>query len=328
MRKKDNISRREFMIASAGAVVSLAAWSPDQKSPYDPKGLPTRLLGKTGVQVPVIGFGTGSRYCSMPDEEKALAMLNHALDKGLYHWDTASVYSGQQGTVISEERLGKVLKTRRKEVFLASKVSSRDPEKAKAEFERSLKRLQTDRIDLYQIHSIESMDDVDTLFKKGGLVEFIDDLKSQGLVRFVGFSCHTSAQAMVAMIERYDFDTMLFALNHWENYGKERREEDAVSAALKKKMGIMAMKVVRPRETVKSISTTRLIEYALSLPDISSAVIGMDSIEVMDANVNLLRNFKKLSPEEMDRIRVSLNPFFQNKQLEWLQPGYHDGLYA
>jgi aryl-alcohol dehydrogenase-like predicted oxidoreductase len=328
MKIKENISRREFMISSAGAVVSLAAWSPATKSSYDPKGLPTNLLGKTGIQVPYIGFGTGSRFCSVADEDIGLAILNHALDNGLYYWDTASGYKGSDGKVVSEERLGKVLKSRRKEVFLATKVGSRDIEKAKKELERSLKRLHTNQIDLYQIHNVKNMEDVEELFKSDGLVRFLDDLKSQGIIRFTGFSGHTSAKAMQAMADRYDFDTMLVALNHYQRYGQERREQDAISTAHKKNMGIMAMKVIRPRETVKNISSTELVNYALSLPKVSTSLIGMESIKIMNANIEIIKNFKPLSPDEMNRIRMTLNPFFHDKNLEWMQPGYTDSMYA
>jgi len=326
--KKENITRRDFLATSAGAVVSLAAWTPNVKSVYNPKGLPTKILGKTGVQIPYIALGTGSRYCSVSDEQSGLAILNHALDNGLYYWDTASIYQSSDGKVISEERLGKVLKTRRKEVFLATKVSSRNKDKAKVELEQSLKRLQTDKIDLYQIHSVTDMDDVEELFKPNGLVSFIDDLKASGVVRFVGFTGHTSAKALKAMVERYDFDTMLFSLNHHKSHGNERREEDAMPAAHKKGMGILVMKVVRPRETVKNISSTELIHYALSLPEMSAAVIGQESIDVLNTNIEIIRNFKPLSKEEMERIRVALNPFYKNRQLEWMQPGYIDGMYA
>jgi len=326
--KEEKISRRDFLLTSAGAVVSIAAWSPGLKSTYDPKGLPTRSLGKTGVQVPFIALGTGSRFCALKDELQGLTILNHALDNGLYYWDTASLYSNSDGSVISEERLGKVLKKRRNEVFLSTKVSSRNPDEAKAELERSLKRLQTDHIDLYQIHSVNDMDDVETLFKTDGLVKFVDDVKRQGIVRFVGFTGHASAKALKSMVERYDFDTMLCALNHYRDSGNEPREEEAITAAAKKGMGILVMKVIRPRETVKNISSEKLVNYALSLPAISCAVIGQDSVDVLKANIEIIRNFKPLPKEEMDRIRTALVPFYNNKKLEWLQPHYTDGQYS
>jgi aryl-alcohol dehydrogenase-like predicted oxidoreductase len=325
---KKKFTRREFIITSTGAVITLAVKTPALTSPYDPKGLPTRPLGKTGVQVPYIGLGTGKRYCSVSDEETGLAILNHALDNGLYYWDTASIYKSNDGKVISEERLGKVLKTRREEVFLATKVRSRNIDDAKAELEQSLKRLQTDQIDLYQIHMVTDMNDVEELFKPKGLVRFVDDLKSQGVVRFIGFTGHTSAEALKTMAERHNFDTILFSLNHHRRNNKERREEDAMSAAYKKQMGIIAMKVIRPRETVKSVSSTELIHYALSLPGMSSALLGQESIEIINANLEVIRNFKPLSKDEMERIRFALNPFYKNKHLEWMHPHYIDGMYT
>lgn len=329
MAKKGKFTRREFIITSAGALAAIAAGTADAaKTAYNAQGLPTKVLGKTGVQLPYIGLGTGSRFCTVADEEKGLAILNYALDNGLYYWDTASIYRSWSTKVISEERLGKVLKTRRKEVFLATKVSSRNLDEAKQELEQSLKRLQTDQIDLYQIHMVTDMDDVDALFKPHGLVRFVDDLKARGVVRFVGFTGHHSAKALKAMVERYDFDTMLFSLNHHGAEKDGRREEDAMSAAHKKGMGIMAMKVVRPRETVKSISANELISYALSLPGISSALLGQESIEIIKSNIEIIRNFKALSKDEMERIRIALQPFYNNKKLEWMDAHYKDGLYS
>ena len=112
----------------------------------DAKGLPTRVLGKSGIAVPIIGVGTGSRFCKLEDPEKSVELLNAALDSGLYYWDTAPNYTTDK--VNSEERLGLVLKKRRKEVFLGTKVEELTDDGAMRQFEQSLKRLQTDHVDI------------------------------------------------------------------------------------------------------------------------------------------------------------------------------------
>ena len=160
---------------------------------FDSKGIPTRILGKTGIQVPIIGIGTGSRFCSVYDEDKALGILTYALDHGLYYWDTAHDY--QNDKVISEERVGKILKARRKEVFLATKVSARKADEAKQQIEESLKRLQTDYIDVLQIHSIKSVKDAKEVVKRGGVLDVVQSLKEQGVAKFIGFTGHSSAEA-------------------------------------------------------------------------------------------------------------------------------------
>jgi predicted aldo/keto reductase-like oxidoreductase len=326
---KNKISRREFIKITSATTAALAlepnivnAFYSDR---FDPKDLPTRTLGKTGVQIPLIALGTGSRYCSMKNEDDALDLLKYALDNGLYYWDTAHVYS--KGSVISEERLGKILKHRRKEVFISTKCKTRDPEEAKRHIEESLTRLQTDHVDILKVHALEDLDDLEKITKKGGLYDVVNSMKEQGITKFVGFSGHSSDTAMVKAATDYNFDTMLIALNHHSDDG-DNFEEKSVSAAAKKGMGIMVMKVVRPRETVKDISAKDLINYALSLKDVNGAVIGMDSMKVLKENIELMRSFKPLNKEKMDEIRMSLSPFYQNKELDWMQDGYHDGLWT
>ncbi len=129
---------------------------------------------------------------------------------------------------------------------------------------------------------------------------------------------------MKAMAERFDFDTMLIALNHQQK-GREKFEEEAVPAAAQKGMGVMVMKVIRPRETVQSITPAELIQHALSLPQVHGAVIGTNSLEVLANNRALLQRFKTLPDKEMKRIRMALQPFYRNPHLEWMQPDYRDG---
>jgi hypothetical protein len=118
--------------------------SPDARRAYDAKGLPTAILGKTGVAVPRIGIGLGSRYCAVASEDKALEILQAALDNGFYYWDTAYNYTNK--SIVSEERLGRVLESRRKEVFLATKFEERTYDGVMRQLEGSLKRLRTDHL--------------------------------------------------------------------------------------------------------------------------------------------------------------------------------------
>jgi len=327
---KTRFERREFlkMIAAAAAAGSFS-WGGKlhsrpraQAGGFNAKGLPTVKLGRTGITVPRIGLGLGSRFCAVADVEKAQAILRAGLDHGFYYWDTA--YSYRNKDIISEERLGLVLKDRRREVFLATKHEARTHDAIMREFEESLKRLQTDYIDLYQVHLIQSMADVETLGLKGGTVETLRKLKDQKVVRFIGFTGHLDAAAMADTARRYDFDTMLIALNHYQER-KGDMEGGAIPVAAGKNMGVMIIKAIRPRETVKEIPVTDLIRYSLSLPLVHSAVIGTDSVEVVQKNAALLKSFKPLNPEEMKRLTVDLEPFFAGGRLPWMNPGYRDG---
>jgi predicted aldo/keto reductase-like oxidoreductase len=335
--ENNRLARRDFLkrcLASTAAIGGLSLKKSFARSSlsgisagkdYDSKGLPTRALGKTGVCVPIIGFGSGSRFCRILDPEKSVEALNYALDHGLYHWDTAHDYVFEG--VNSEERLGLVLKDRQREVFLSTKVAERTYDGAMRHLEESLKRLQTDHLDIYQVHQVESLEDVDKIGAKGGVLEALHKLKEQKVTRFIGFSGHLSAEAMAAAATRYDFDTMLIALNHHaERVGD--MEKGAIPAAAAKGMGVMVIKVIRPRETVEGIVPKDLIRYALTLEHVTSAVIGHDSLDVLKENIALLKEFKAMSPAEMEAMSARLEPFFRGNELPWMRPGYRDGISA
>lgn len=338
---RTRIRRREFlktMVAAAAAGTTVPSLrgtvlsgekgtvpsgdSPDARPVYDAKGLPTSVLGKTGVAVPRIGIGLGSRFCAVASEDVAHEILQAALDNGFYYWDTAYNYTNKD--IVSEERLGRVLEGRRKEVFLATKFEARDYDGVMRQLEESLKRLRTDHLDLYQVHLVKSMADLDTLGLRGGALAALRKIKDQKIARFIGISGHADAGAMAEAARRHDFDTMLIALNHYQ----ERRgdpEGGAIPAAAARKMGVMIIKAIRPRETVEGLAPADLIRYALTLPLVHSAVVGTDSVVVVRKNAALLKDFRPLSPEEMTKLSVKLEPFFAGNHMPWMQPGYRDG---
>jgi aryl-alcohol dehydrogenase-like predicted oxidoreductase len=325
---RTRIRRRDFLktmvaAAAAGTSVSRKAFAGEAPgAAYDAKGLPTAVLGKTGVAVPRIGIGLGSRYCAVADEDKAVEILQAALDQGFFYWDTAFNYRNK--SIVSEERLGRVLEGRRKEVFLATKFEARDYDGVMRQLEESLKRLRTDHLDLYQVHLIESMADLDTLGLPGGALDALRKIKAQKVARFIGFSGHADAAAMAEAARRHDFDTMLIALNHYQ----ERRgdfEGGAIPAAAARDLGVMIIKAIRPRETVEGLAAADLLRYALTLPHVHSAVVGTDGLDVLRKNAALLRDFRPLSPEEMTKMSVKLEPFFAGARVPWMRPGYRDG---
>jgi len=150
-------------------------------------------------------------------------------------------------------------------------------------------------------------------------------LKQEKATRFIGFSGHLSAEAMAEAAKQYDFDTMLIALNHYSD-GKENFEKRAIPEAAKKNMGILAMKVIRPRETVPDVNPDDLIQYALNLEHVSAAVIGTDGMDVLKKNIQLVKNFKPMSTSKMQQMNSRLKPFFKSKDLEWMNPHYTDGI--
>jgi hypothetical protein len=336
MRKE--YSRRKFLkstltagVALAGGQIAFSKFSDSEgfnkavKNQYDPKGLPTSVLGKTGVVIPRIAIGLGSRFLNIKTLDEAVEMCNYALDNGLYYWDTAHAYVNTATGAISEERLGHIVKDRRKEIFLSTKVTARDTEKAKIEIEDSLKRLQTDHLDMLKIHAVESFDDVNAICKKGGLLDLLTKLKTEGVTRFIGFSGHGNAAALKALVETDRFDSMLFAMNHYDA-NKENRQGSVIPAAKSRGMGIMLMKTIRPKETIQGIDAKDLVRFALSIEGPSGIAVGMDSRKVVDSNLDLLRNFSPMNSEEKTKFAMILSPYFRHENLEWMQAGYTDGL--
>ena len=179
------INRRKFIKTTgvAAAALSITPGFAYSENAFDPKGLKTVPLGKTGVKIPRMILGTGSRFMAIPEDE-GLKILEHALNNGFYYWDTAASYKNQEQ--YSEERIGKILKDVRKQVFLSTKVEDRDAEGAKRTIETSLKRLNTDYIDLYQVHSVTNEEEVRAF--GDGVYKVLSDYKRQGVVRNIGFT--------------------------------------------------------------------------------------------------------------------------------------------
>jgi len=321
------ITRRQFVQATA-AVTATVAISPLSgcvaTSPYNPKGLPTVKLGKTGATVPLMGFGCGSRcrWMAVQDNDLALDILESAFNQGLYYWDTAASYGNEK--ISSEERIGMILKERREQVFLTSKTGDREGDLAKKSVERSLKRLQTDHIDLLYVHAISSVEDAEQLGEEGKVLEVLDQFKSEGVVKNIGFTGHASAAGMKRAVELYDFDVMMMALNHQSTDGTEDFEGLPAPLARQKGMGVVAMKVIRPRETVNGLAANDLVRYALTMDDFHMANIGMDSMEVLKSNLETLQNFSPLGEEKMEEVRMALQPFYRGKNLAWMHTEYQD----
>jgi predicted aldo/keto reductase-like oxidoreductase len=320
------ITRRQFVQTTAAAAATVAICPVTgcaANSPYNPKGLPTVKLGKTGATVPLLGFGCGSRWMAVQDNDLALEILESAFNQGLYYWDTAASYGNEK--ISSEERIGMILKERREQVFLTSKTGDREGDMAKKSVERSLNRLQTDHINLLYVHAISSVEDAEQLGEEGKVLKVLDQFKSEGVVKNIGFTGHASAAGMKRAVELYDFDVMMMALNHQSSDGAEDFEGLPAPLARQKGMGVVAMKVIRPRETVNGLAANDLVRYGLTLDDFHMVNIGMDSMEVLKSNLETLQNFAPLGEEKMNEVRLALQPFYRGKNLAWMHTEYQDG---
>src|ERR1039458_7993766 len=304
-------SRRKFLenIAIGGAAsASLPLWA--NVAAAKDQTLPHRKLGHTGAKVSILAFGCGSRFLMYEDEDKAVAVLNHALDLGITYVDTAYAY----GNGKSETRVGNVMATRRKEVWLATKIPDRTRDGFMRRLEDSLKRLQTDHVDLVHIHSVGHADDLAKIESPDGALKGLLEAKEQKMARAIGMTSHTEGAVLARAIERHPLDCVQMALNP---SGTGEFEKTALVAANKKGLGVIAMKVFGQEFLIGTeggkTDVDTLLRFAMSLP-VTTAVTGMPKVEMLEHNVEQARNFSPFSSEKMDQIRRHLSVLHDEMQ--------------
>jgi len=324
-----DFSRRRFLegaaIGSLAPAVSAAA--------TDGKGtLPTRVLGRTGVNVSILAFGGGSRFMAYT-EDQAVEAVNHAIDLGINYIDTAAQYGVGQG----ERRIGKVMKTRRKEVFLATKVDQRQGDKAMPVIEACLKRLQTDHLDLLHIHMLTTAQDLAAIEAKDGVLNTLLKMRDQKVTRFIGITCHHDPTILKTALERHDFDCTQMALNaalvgmkplggHMAINEKMKPsfQSIALPVANKKNLGVIAMKVLAADGLTGQATTEQLLTYSLSLP-VATAVVGMSNLKMIEENTHIASNFKPMPADEMESLSAKLSA--RNKMALDLYFQHHSDYY-
>jgi predicted aldo/keto reductase-like oxidoreductase len=294
------ISRRDFIgTAALGAVAAPLVSA---------SGMPMRTLGRTGAQVSILAFGGGSRFVSY-GEAKGIEALNKALDLGITYIDTAESYGNGQ----SQTFIGKTLKGRggKKNLWLASKISGRTYDLFMKQLDESLKRLQLDQVDLLHVHALLGPDDLEAVSKKGGAYEAAVKAKEQKMARFIGVTCHAFPDVLKTALERHDFDCTQMALNaamRGQVKGATSSfEETALPVALRKKMGVTAMKIFAQDALVGQAPPEKLIQYSMTLP-VAAAVIGMPKVEHIEGNIEAAKAFKPMPLEEMRRMSGDLAP--------------------
>jgi len=257
--------------------------------------LPHRPLGKTGVDVPIIGYGTAPlgkiKVMDAPLLNKSARLLNHAIDQGITYLDTSPDYG-------SQPKLGDVMKTRRDEVFLATKLNKRKREDALAELRQNMAELQTDHLDLVQIHAVNTMADVEAALAPDGVLSALQEARQQGMTRFIGITGHARPWVLAHALERFDFDTVLVATGAVDRL-VTGPEEILLPLAARKQTGVIAMKVYGHGELKQREFALR---YALGLPGVSLAILGMESEEQIDENVRLAQAYAPLSTAEKDTL--------------------------
>ncbi len=300
------INRRDFL--GTAAAVGVAAAS----SGAGPAGkVPVRPFGKTGLTVSALGFGSGSRFLMYREEDEALAALSRAIDLGITYIDTAHAY----GDGKSEERIGRLMTDRRKEVTLATKITARKADDARRQIELSLKRLQTDRLDVLHIHELKGPDDLAAIEAPGGVLEALHEARDRKVARAIGITGHVDPAALRTALERHDFDATQMPLNaamarmadgmKATPMPRGGFEELALPVAVRKGMGVIAMKVFGQGQIVGTASTDELLTYALSLP-VSLASCGMPKPEFIDRNAALAARFQPMTEADRRRLTESI----------------------
>ena len=288
------MNRRHFIGSSLVGASGLAA---TKAATAGSRGdVPTRMFGKTGESLTLVGQA-GGRFplCSF---EEAKAITLRAYELGINYFDNAHSYWNGR----SEEVFGEVLPQFRKDVFITTKSTDRTSKGAEKELDLSLKRLRTDYVDLWQIHAVGEMEEVDQIFAPGGAIEAFEAAKAAGRCRFIGFTGHRDPHVHLAMLERYDdYDTILMPL-HPADPSYLSFEKLVLPVANERGLGIQGMKSLANAKLLQSLSVRQCIQYVLSLP-IHCLAVGCTTIGQIEDDVRIAREFSQYSPEELSSIR-------------------------
>lgn len=319
------VTRREFFertfaatIAASVAGAANIAWGAESAGE-----VPRRTLGRTGEKVSAIGLGGGHIGHRGLDEQGAIRIVRTALDSGINFLDNCWDYNGGQ----SEIRMGKaLLDGYRRKAFLMTKVDGRDKKTAQQQLDESLRRLQTDHLDLLQFHEIIRMEDPSRVFAPGGALEAVLEAKKAGKVRYIGFTGHKSPEIHLKMLETADrhhfrFDTVQMPLNvmdaHYDSF-----EKKVVPVLVKKHIGILGMKPMGGSAATgsnimqsKTVTPVECLQYALSLPT-SVVITGCESMEILQQALDTVRNFRPLSSNKVAMLLAKTDQASQNGQYE------------
>ena len=315
-------------IGQAALPTTARAASETLSNPATANAMPTRNLGRTGYRVGIFGLGGQGALERSHNEAVAVPIINRALDLGVNYIDTSSIYGGPERW--SEQYVGQVMKQRRSEAFLASKTKERTRDASLKMLEKSLELLHTDHLDLWQLHDVGTKADVDAIFAKGGAMEALIQARDQKLVRFLGVTGHHRPDSLMDAINRYPLDCILMALNGADKHHFSFMDQ-LLPLAVEKQMGIIGMKVpargrllstwtpppleqqqhswegsaIATRSGVMNMS--QAMHFTLSHP-VSTVIVGCDTIQQLEENVQIARDFTPLSHSQMGALNELAAP--------------------
>ncbi len=337
--KKNNINRRKFIGSGLAAAASVAVGSSfaseiktapamvkrKDENPFNERtfnAMPTRSFGQTGFKAGILSLGGQATIEMQGTEEESEKIINRALDLGINYIDTAASYGRGQ----SQLNIGRVMKTRRKEVWLASKTHDRTYDGSMRLLEESLNALQTDHLDAWQLHNVQRKDQLDQIFADNGAIKAMEKAKSEGMVRCIGISGHYEPLILLDAINMYPFDQLLLALNaadvHYLSFKNYLLPE-----AQRKGIATIGMKVATRGRMLSSwtpppveeqparLATTRpgtvtikeALTYNMSLP-VSTTIIGVDNVSQIEEDVKIASEFSPLCEADMKEIEFKTLP--------------------
>lgn len=308
MTKAHSRSRRRFVKTVLGGVAASGITS--LFGPGAAFGVPveakTRPLGRTGHDVRLFSLGGQATLEQDGRTDEALSIINRALDLGVNYIDTAAAY----GSGISERYIGRVMASRRKEVFLASKTHDRTFDGSMRLLEKSLIQLNTDHLDAWQLHNVRTEEDLQKIFADDGAIKALERARDEKMVRFLGITGHHDPFVLRTAIQRYDFDTILMALNAADRH-RSSFIENLLPVAVEKQMGIIGMKVVARGKIFREDGLTSMeqaMRYVLTLP-VSTVIVGISNVQELEENVRIARDFVPYDDADMKKLEDLTKPY-------------------
>jgi predicted aldo/keto reductase-like oxidoreductase len=314
--KDGGVSRREFLglavAATCAAGTEKLSWAADTK-----EGMTYRTLGRTGEKVSMVGLG-GYHIGGQSDEQESIRIIRAALDNGLNFLDNCWDYHGGE----SEVRMGKALRDGyRQRAFVMTKIDGQTKKAAAQQVEESLRRLQTDHVDLLQFHEVIRMEDPEKIFAAGGGMEAVVEARKAGKVRYIGFTGHKSPDIHLKMLETADahhfhFDAVQMPLNvmdaHFNSFGKK-----VLPVLVKNEIGVLGMKPMGSGMILdsKTVEPIECLHYAMNLPT-SVVITGCDSLPILEQALKAARSFRPMSEAEVTTLLAKTMEAARNGKYE------------
>jgi aryl-alcohol dehydrogenase-like predicted oxidoreductase len=316
-------NRRKVLLAmGAGLIATGAGFDTGEEK----NGIPYRVLGHTGEKLSCIGMGGFHLGKKEVEESVAIKLMHSGIDQGINFLDNSWDYNKGE----SEIRMGKALQQGgyRQRAFLMTKIDGRTNEEASKQIDQSLKRLQTDHVDLLQFHEVIRFDDPDRIFEQGGAIEAFLDAKKAGKTRYIGFTGHKDPHIHLYMLEVADkhgftFDSVQMPINVMDAHFRSFREL-VVPELVKRNVGVLGMKTFGDSVILKSkvVNADECLCYSLNQP-ISVLITGIDKPEILDQAIKAARTFQQVSKEKLDAILAKTKDEAYNGKWELFKTSNH-----